>query len=335
MISSELSLVTLPERRVPEITIDSANLVDFLTQQDYLEHVHLRFAPYLDLSFLETSLRELAEFRKIVNVFPTEELQRLSPEDPWGIIERLADKKGRAERTRTVFWDPDKNLIFITPIISGDFSSTGTQINDLLDQDFCPMLLIHTHPSLGLFSPNDYAYLLAESDMVGKRIVPALLVMSPGFQVLALATPQTPLFTSYDKVNGFIAEKNVSIEEAGGQRKKELKSRRERVVEIFQEHLVKAQEGEIRYLERLSKEIESGQISEEELQVMAKEREKIFGSQLNKYYEKYLRVLQRVSLDFWSYVERLINEKLVRCTRDTCVKLYFSTNMKDFLEFAA
>lgn len=171
------------------------------------------------------------------------------------------------EKARSLYFSLDKNNTDSTEIIFGTekYRVPATeQLLDLFFQGNIPMIGVHTHPNVGMLSPEDYTPLLL--DRGGAPLCRAVMVIDPSIQVLAIATKDTPRFSNIDSLHQYIKsflkdyhslEMLVSKAQTGliEQQLKEIKERR--IVQRLQERITQIRTGIHPSLDRFNRLVSS------------------------------------------------------------------------------
>lgn len=120
------------------------------------------------------------------------------------------ERKEAVERGLSKFFDPKTGRIISTPISFGSYRSVRIfGGRELMKQGILSVLEIHTHPYSFPFSFADYNFLMIDQSIGG---VGGSIILNPDYQVLAVATTQTPSLTTWEEADLFSKEWRKSFE---------------------------------------------------------------------------------------------------------------------------
>lgn len=215
------------------------------------------------------------------------------------------------ERGCTSFVESGTQTIQFSPVIHDTEESVTRDIDDLMKQNKRPLVDMHTHPRDQLFSPNDLSILLKRAGE--GRIVKAALVLCPSIQVLALTSTETPLFDE-DTVDRILFQYKLDnlmepeTEEDKDQwvKKAVIRSRGSRADKRLGELLITKKITLEQYMEKIK-----------EIQART---------------DKFADEITTAQLDS---AKQKTNQWLLNFAYTNGIKLYASTNRKDFTEFTA
>lgn len=212
--------------RVPLLPslVNSRILFDYLVDSDYMPSEGLSFSSNLDLSLYKPFFDFLASNSRDVFVHSGEERQEMAGAidklvslkssgtgDIIDNIKSLADLTTVGERGFVIYYDVDKARLAATDVSFGEFGQTSINFPDVFTYNHVPVLMVHTHPTDTLFSPQDYLPILLGNPQNGYRWLKGSVVICPQTQYLALTTPESLIMTS-DEIQAKIAEWNRQYE---------------------------------------------------------------------------------------------------------------------------
>lgn len=214
------------------------------------------------------------------------------------------------EQGKIVYAEINTNQIKATSSAYG----TANEINFLpLKQEVATnrgvgVLEIHDHPGYGgLFTPPDYISMIFGNTRKKLRAINGIMILCPGMQVMALATDETPIFDYPLKANEFVNTRMVDIR---GQEEQAIK---EDLADLQTEVNNRAS---IELIGHVLTQAGRGDIVGQALQVANKRVDAAIKESFDKHY-------------------RVDNTLLVSLANELRVKLYFSTDMRNFKEFSA
>lgn len=326
------------------ITVDSGNLHLYLAGILSSQGRPIHFAPHLDLAYYSPFLRELWDKSILGYRFNEEERKHKIPvakESDSQAVKDIITKTGEGirayfnqmaptERNLQIYYDWESKSLKATPIIYGDHTSVR---RDPFEQAYLGNTIlwdIHTHPQNALPSPVDYDPLLYDLYLPSGRGMYGIIVLCPDIQIMALASPLTPLLTEEQLGkrqlywNEILEEKNKQIEKSYFPQINRLYERNKTEIN----RLIKSQVRRIKIL--------SQSFIEEEIAI----------DDMRMGMEIYKRKRRRARANLWKKSRRIVksvndeseyflNSLNLESARDINVKLYYATDFQDFREFTA
>jgi hypothetical protein len=102
-------------------------------------------------------------------------------------------------------------------------TGTGLEVNlkpafeEALGEGGLPIIAVHDHPNEYMFTPKDYLPLIAGDRKSSTRMTRAIIVLLPnGTQLMAVATNETPIFSSSEKAERFLEVRDEEMKESAG-----------------------------------------------------------------------------------------------------------------------
>jgi hypothetical protein len=298
-------------------TIDSSTLLGYLFQEFSNSNY---FSSELDLSWLTPAIDYLYQQKVAVDLYSGKERQLREKYAPEEAKRRIA-----AERNIVFYYDPDTTKYQITPAVHGGPTSVHSQIIEVGRSGKEPLITLHSHPFEALPSPQDYNFLVLDSE-TSKRFIKAIMVICPQTQILALSTPQTPSLST-EEIIAFFNKFQTEVDSDP-----EITTLRQEEETIISDNL--KQIGNIigHFGETLAETIDkSGEIPPEklkELEQTSYQRANLLGQELKD-------KLGPVHLDLINHSEKTLNAALLHVARLWNIQLYFSTDKSIFFKFSA
>ena len=220
-MSPEKALAIIPdEEYFPEkVTVNEEELPYFLVGGEYFPFVDWDFPDTLHLPEITPAFDELYNNRHLVPLFSkkdkeigTAAFQQIAAvsEEP---LENPYEELVEGERSMVLFFNSEEGYVASTQISYGTYGDVELMTADYMSEVNIPYLEMHTHPVDSLFSPLDYGNLITKGDDESQSIVRGIAVAGPNVQVLALATPHTPLL-SYEHSFPYITQRTEEVDEA-------------------------------------------------------------------------------------------------------------------------
>lgn len=324
--------------------VDSDNFIYYLGGASFLWGREQKFAPRLNLSLFTPYLRELYKESRLGDVFSEDSKNRMlstavgtTSNSPSQAVDakylEFINRQGEVERARTFYIDPPELSIKASEISFGEHTSVQGKTIGLLNDEKSPILEAHTHPTDSLPSAQDYWPLITR--LYKDESIPvasAIIVACPNIQILALATRETPVMT-LDDAKALWTEYDSPSEDEKQTRNTLMK--RIKKVQNSITTTVDITKQALDYIRRQEQKMLADGQSEEAIVAMLKAAEKDFEKQLTLFQKKYGRNFERASQQFWNFFKISYNTRLIEFTRLINVKLYSSTNCRDFYEFSA
>ena len=329
------------------LMFDSTNFIDYALKGIPSSVRNWQFAPNLDLGEFTPVIQDVYGQMRDVYVFPeqrekepmvprvtgykyTDSLTKTLAED----VDAFWQQKAKAECSTTVYYDPKLDAVDYSEVRSYKFAEAETETYKLAEEEKIPMIEIHTHDTDCLLTPQDYSRLLLGVFNDGSRLVSSLIVLCPSMQVLALPTPATPSLNF---------EETVEFVKGCDQRIKHFDKRKAiAIVDRIQGYIDQLSKTEYEdYLALIYEtsciEVKGreGEVSDEQFMTYSKGEEAKFERKLQAEYVKSKRAIGRMLKRFWGKENMTLNTDLLMLSRALGVKLYFSTDMKNFKEFTA
>lgn len=192
--------------------IDSETFAYYLLDYPGYAGTSAQFARELDLSLYRDFFQDLyvqshqvfvhseqyrEDMEEIMLTLPTFGNQRLDDALSKFRNEVLqgVNTKGEGENGMTIFFDPKSGCVGSSEVSFGERSSVASELADVFERKYVPLLEVHTHPNGLMPSPQDYWPLITNGYVnVRASICKAIVVLAPNYQVMALATSETPIF---------------------------------------------------------------------------------------------------------------------------------------------
>ncbi|MBI2033390.1 MAG: hypothetical protein HYT10_02905 [Candidatus Levybacteria bacterium] len=323
----------------------SAHIDDSVSLTKYLlEYVlgeppqQLTFANQLDLEILSPVVDTLYQNYQDVHVLDEsirqEEAAHIDEMAKLGVtVNPDFSIKAPGERSLSVYYDPtDKGLFYTAPKL-GEYNEVTSDIGELLEARKIPLIAAHTHPLDELPSPKDFLPIIANLGN-NMRLVSAILVVCESVQVLAIATPSTPRI-ELNEVDSFLSAWDTYIRSIDKDKMDRASNHLETVdaegITIAKKVLDKART----QINQATEAEKNGHISQGELETITTlaTLQRRIDMQVTKQ-QHYERTLQAVE-ELLSVEKGAINQGLLELARELQVKMYISSNGKDFFEFAA
>lgn len=341
-------IVPINKERENVFTVSSGQpLFEYLTGNLSLPNSRVEFSPNLNLDGYSSFLTNLYKKRKVGYVFSQNERDEMTkkPEDvsfetvfqetAKAFYEKnkdFADIKAHTERCRVLFAG-EGNKIKSTRIVHGEF--TNVLIGPILLKAYRSGKLlteVHTHPEDSLLSPIDYQALISEVKQ--ERLMKASIVLCPGIQILAIATPQTPLLQIED-TGPYINQKVEAIKKCIDPRISTVFGRHQRLTDITSKFHVSQLGKVFEEMKALQEKEARGELTKQEVEAELAyllEKGKI---ESDAFGEKLARVSKKTSDKAWATSNKLEEALNLEIARELNIKLYYSTNFRDFKEFSA
>ncbi len=230
------------------------------------------------------------------------------------------------EQAKVAYLDVKTNTIKAITTTYGDNSTVDmlAGLNEAANAGGLPMMLVHEHPRDSMFSPDDYFPLIFGDKQTNTRVVNGIMVMTPGMQVMALATNETPLFSTMNDADNLIESHNQ--ERIAAKTQLEDKGQAE----------IDRQLGARAAIEQTTKAIEdfaakTDTSNDPKLQQLIANMVESKNKAVAETEQNILSADQEVK----NGVPRLVNASLISLAREMHVKLYISTDKRNFKEFSA
>lgn len=304
----------------PEITPipDASEQVTlYLFGIDALKGGPAEFPNQLNLGRFENYMRELHEDRQTVS-------QEVAPGIPTAGIGPM-NIEGEGEVAKTIYYDLETDSIRVTDTVRGGLNSVRSSFVDAYKLGAFPIIEMHTHPEASLPSNVDYQFMLLGNSEAKIRGIRGIAVLCPEFQLFALATDQTPildpeglhqLLTQWD-------EPSRQYEVEGGKYLQTLENRWNRVFNFMMESYTRSQEKRGERFKRDMQRIVEGLEPEEE----EAEDENTFAKTL----ERTNKVGPKAFGKYATYLKRTFTRVQLQFARNMGIKLYMSTDFKNFV----
>ncbi len=348
MVSNPAEILFLPEPnpRYNEV-IDSSNMLSYLSfaWRASLPGNIIRFDQHIYLPQFREILQKTFQTYQTVNVFDEETRRKLitHPNLPPGMPdsvkdelsafkkynEMLAQTTSPGERGNVIYLDNNDDQIKTTGISFGEFTSVTFDfkpILDILNNGHSILNEVHTHPTSLLFSPIDYLPLVWDIYEKHGRVTNAVTVLCPDLQIMAVATPFTPLFT-YDEALTFLDTYTKKIRNLQEATKLKIK----KVMDIISRHFEQSSHLFIDYVNKVNQEKSQGSLSEDETDSLKKARM----DNLLSASQSFASNAQKTAKLVKDYGQKRENALHMRLPRDLGVQLYFSNDFENFFAFYA
>lgn len=333
-----------------KIEIDSGNLLDYLMilETSAFKPAEVHFASILDLGIIEPFLRELHAEEKLGYIHGEKERETFKNFELELIkhpVVREVERERRArwqkvfeaqepvERYRSIFLNKNDNQIYVTPSVHGTYTRVTSDTIDLFEEGHTPLFEIHTHPANTLFSHFDYARLSLVTVDGAFRALKGTILLCPDLQLLALATPETMLFTitQLDKFLDRYDLKKTTI----GSRISNLTKRMVNITDKPYEKRIEIMLKGNRLICEEEQHYIKGLYSEEEYKRALDETTKESLQKLDAFYDKYEQTaLNKMrALKAERNMLYILNE--LEIAREVNPKLYIATDFRHFKEFTA
>lgn len=329
----ERALVAVPEERVSinSVKVTEDNFGNFLAGfQDYFPYTHWTFAPELNLSTFTPAMQLLQQERKEVYIFPDHiRTQMKEFQNP------IFDAKADAERTTTIYYNSANDCFDLDPITHGEYASVVTRTFDNMNSSNFPLIEMHTHPDETLFSPADFARLIALGYDEGRSIVRAVLIMTPDKQILALPNPTTPVLPPEEALEFVDKQNNIFIEEHSAIEKRRI----QRITKINQ-----ATDSRVSYINKRHEDIISdlierrefdGAITQSEGAELRAELEIAAQGYINWLDKKWHFLAAKTNISYAGKKNLLANTINLDFIRKLDLQLFISNDMTNFEAFTA
>ena len=239
-MSPEKALAIIPEDEYfPEkVTVNEEELPYFLVGGEYFPFEDWDFSDTLHLPELTPVFDELYNNKHLVPLFSKEDreigtaaFQQIAAvsEEP---MENPYDQMVEGERSLVLFYNTEEGVVEGAPITHGTYGEVELMTANYASEINIPYLEMHTHPIDSLFSPLDYGNLITKADDESQSIVRGIAVAGPNIQILALATPHTPLL-EYEHSFPYISGKTEEVDETAYSLEKFRIDRISRIVEAY------------------------------------------------------------------------------------------------------
>lgn len=331
-------------------TVTAATLFDYLGSNMRVDYKDVKFDNRLDLGSLTPMLTELQNTTLLGYVHTPEERQVLSElqnpfasGDPkitemWAPVKEkydtLAGLQAPVERSRIVVYNLQENMFQVTRVKQGDYRSVQNDLFTVIDEGLIPILPIHTHPNNVLPSPQDYMSLILDISKSPRSPANVTMVLCPSTQVLAIATPQTPLLKSAEAV----AVRDYWNEQLDSEKDPRLISFAERensTMPEYGEYAILMQEKLYTQAEEILNQLHAGRITREEFEIRQRALSDYYINKITKKSEQLSKKRLQVMNRAYEYAAQSTNAVLMECARSLNIQLYVSRNMKDFRKCTA
>jgi len=230
------------------------------------------------------------------------------------------------EQARIVYFDMDTDQVRVTAPEYGttDAVNMGSLRREVIADHNFPLLEIHDHTNGGLFTPPDFISLIIGNSQTGVRFGQGIMILCGDLQVMGLATKETPLFDQSDKAVELVQAQMAEVKSILGQ------TINQGIANL--EHKLSEKlfaEGE-EYLFKKMSETVNGRLNAE----AKKKLDDLIISSTNKLQETSDRV-QVAKADALNKPHQVANSLLVSFANLMGVKLYSSTDRRNFKEFSA
>ena len=260
---------------------------------------------------------------------PTHEVIRMIREQAISDINQQAP----GERHVTVYQDEEDDIIKISPITFGKYTNVETDIIDIARQGNNPLFGIHTHPANIMFSPQDYLLRLFDSGS-GEGLIKGQVILCPDIQILAISTEKTP-HMEYDDAEELVKRWSDEFKKAPSGRAETLYDRQRKIQQLGEQVFLQNFRDSMSSIGDIEKRMNEGEFTEEVALEMAHNERKKHLDRLNEYLKKYRRVHSKTIRNLYDLTNRVSNEILIDFARLINVKLYVSTDRKNFRAFSA
>ncbi len=214
------------------------------------------------------------------------------------------------EQGRLVYVDIETGEIKTTSPTYGSPSEVDLRKmkQEVLNMGGSSILEMHDHPGYGgLFTPPDYFSIIFGNSKRMIRGINGIVILCPGMQIMALATDETPIIDDPYKVNEYITSKMANILE------QEEQAVNEGLADLQTEVNIR---GQVQLLGQVLSQAGHGDTADKALQVANARVDAATKEAYDKHY-------------------RVDNTLLVNLANELRVKLYFSTDTRNFKEFSA
>lgn len=329
--------------------VDSNNLIFFLGGDPGLWEPNQRFAPVLDLSYLTPALVEMNEQKVMGDIFDEQQKEELLADFPLPVLPSdnlapeidetlkfLSDKyvervraHGIVECSRVFYFDHDTKEFEVSDIILGTYSSVASPLADFIDTSKLPLLDIHTHPGNGLPSAIDYLPIITKAyiGLEYPSLTHGIVVVGPDIQFLALGTKLTPVF-DVDTAVQICNEYDERTEEEKT-RIDSLKKRWSGVLRALPDCIIPM------WIEHINALPENERDTWADRAIQGASDEELYGEKISRYMRRRTEILERAEYKYMSYFLSSANRRLIEFPRLMNIRLYSSTDFRNFREFSA
>ncbi len=298
--------------------------------------------PQLDFSVFEGVHKELYENYEDVPEVPdadshiaalTEQYALLSTLEGRTLLEELKTiyyQKAAGERSTIIFFDRETGYLKRTPLSFGDITSTSNDYNMVIREKGIPVINIHTHPKNAFFSIQDFSSMLTPAFSDEMPYDYASTVLCPDYQILAIATAETPVMelTEFEKLRD---EYRISPEEQ--KRMDELRKRKAKVEGMLAAFNSNSEQNLQDYQRTLLEEVgNQPDILQVRIQQWALKCRDFFD---NDFSPRFNRAYSKASQQSDDYAAQVYNGNAVAFARAMNLKLYMATDGAHFREFSA
>ncbi|KKU62412.1 MAG: hypothetical protein UX87_C0049G0013 [Candidatus Amesbacteria bacterium GW2011_GWA1_47_16] len=241
------------------------------------------------------------------------------------IFETSKQGEVELEQARVIIINTDTQMLGATEPVYG----MGAEVNlmETLDKvptgNSLPLIIVHTHPQDQLFSFDDYFPMLIGEPETGRRFFRGIMVLTPEMQVMAVATSDTPIFWNAKEAEQFILAHNTEFEEM------KIANVKEKLKQLDEIGLKK---NFLQTLEAVkAMEFDTDDATKQQLNAMVKKIQNKEVETLPEL-ESQSQLISREGANMQGW---LTNSSLVRFANMMQVKLYSSTDTRNFREFSA
>lgn len=341
-MKSEALLLPSPEHETKSGVVNSANLADYLMQKKQFNECDLSFAPVLDLSWCTPIMETIYKNIKLKYVLDDEERKKamdgfqilqdtgLIDEESKNILTNRTNTQKEVERIKSIYYDQIDNSIGSTETEYGGLADVASSEEHLQGSGKVVIMTAHTHPLDRMFSRVDFKPIITPKEDES-RDLNGILVLCPNIQILALASPQTPLLKR-EESNRIIEEWEEKIEDD------KLILLRKQVSKIALKKdlfLMKVDTEVAKTGESIQKKYDHGDITGDEGDRLAMEKQQELMRDYTTFIETWQPEVNAALNEMYDHYLHNLNNMLVEFSRFFNIKLFTSTNRKDFHIFSA
>ncbi len=332
---------TFPITKYERQAATSEDVMSYLIFRNRVFHFD-EFPPQLDFSLFAGVHKELYENYEDVPEVPdadshlaalTEQYALLGTPEGRALLEELKAiyyQKAAGERSTIIFFDRESGNLKRTPLSFGDITSTSSDYNMVIQEKGIPVINIHTHPRNAFFSIQDFSSMLTRAFSDEMPFDYASTVLCPDYQILAIATAETPVMelTEFEQLRDTY---RASPEEQ--KRMDELRKRKAKVEGMLATFNSNSEKNLQEYQRTLLEEVgNQPDILKARIQQWAQDCQDFFD---NDFSPRFNRVYAKASQQSNDYAAEVLNRNAVAFARAMNLKLYMATDGAHFREFSA
>lgn len=322
-----------------ESGVSSDNFYDFLLGDPAsLPHEH-ELSSRLDVSWLASHMQELdKQARKGFALSEEERTKKIEMVEGFKFIPREQkdsllkgiNKEVELERGQTMYLNREDYNTYLTGIRHGGPYSVERDLENILDANNIPVLEMHTHSTDVLPSSADYLTLTLDPYNDGGHIIRAIIVLCPRIQVLAVATRNTPSFSSWEEARQFADEVQDQFFQLKRERIIQLFQRKQAIEKVRSEAEVENFRRTIESVAHMERKLMNGPITYEELEILVHGVVEYSKAKTAELAPRLKRVQSRAERKFLEATEKTNTEGHIEGARKFGVKLYTATDFRHF-----